>query len=138
MMYLVRFSKNIGAEMTRWWYPANSGEGGIHATAEELEQMIASAKEAWEQGEEGFIEISDEYIEANKIKLYKIRELTPNYWVLVDNRFDGSLPAAKLNANSLEEAIEEACNAVFFEYGDGSEIVPEDQLVWSDGQIHIF
>ena len=101
--YYVRFSDHIDDDMKRGWSSWNFGSGGFEGTKEELEK---AKKEAIEN-EDSFT-ISEYELWGDEIKKADIRELYPNYWVLVDNvNASGGLSAHELPSNleTLEDAL---------------------------------
>lgn len=130
--YIARQSNHIQDDIQRGWSSWNFGQEGLKCTEEELEAYKAACIE----GDKPFY-ISGFELWGSEIEAADIRELYAGYWVLVDDRFSGSIAGTDLKATTLEDAIKEAANAAY--WGDGVRIdTTEATLVWSDGSIHIF
>ena len=113
---------------------------------EEIKQKATWLKE---RDGSGVINVSGfdyEYRQINDaLSRNKIRELYPNYWVAIDDRFDGEIAGIELNASNLEEVKKEALGSENeYKYsGEGVGIDVENAtLVYSEGDfegaIHIF
>ena len=132
-MFIARQSSHIQEDIARNWSSWNFGNDGFEGTEEELNEAINEALES----DEAF-SISGFELWGRDIKDADIRELYDNYWVLVDNvNAQGGLSCVELDAETLEEAIEEAKDGYFF--GDGDCFDSDEwELVHSQGDIHIF
>jgi hypothetical protein len=132
-MYVARKSENIQADLKRGFSSWNFGQEGLHACAEQIEIWKS---ECIESGMPFSISGFDFYDES-EIRNADIRELYAGYWVLVDDRFDGSIAGTALKASNLEEAKMQIQTACYF--GDGISInIKESTLVYSEGDLHIF
>ncbi len=133
-MFIARKSNHIESDIKRNWSSWNFGLDGFTGTREELDAYLATATE------EKTVYISAFELTSNDLKRTKIKELYENYWVVVDDRFDGICGTALKTAgdlDNLQEAIAEAESADFS--GDGVEIDTRYvDLVYSEGDIHIF
>lgn len=135
-MLIARFSKHIQEDIQRNWSSWNFGEEGLKCDEEQLE--------AWK--EEAINEniplcISGFELWGNEIEEADIRELYPNYWVLVDNTngFGDGLFGTPLKSSRLEDAIKEAEKADYS--GEGIKFnASEAKLLLSieNSTIHIF
>lgn len=133
MTLVARQSQHIQEDIKRNWSSWNFGQDGIKATEQELQDGIASALES-----DGCIYISGFELYGKELESADIRELYPNYWVLVDNtnRLSG-LSCLSLSSTNLENAKNEIKNLSFS--GDGISFDAESsKLVASFGDIHIF
>lgn len=132
-MFIARKSSHIQEDLQRGWSSWNFGQDGLFASAEQIEIW---KNECIESGMPFSISGFDFY-EESEIRNADIRELYSGYWVLVDDRFSGSIAGTLLNASTIEEAKAEIKTACYF--GDGVSInVEEAVLVYSEGDVHIF
>lgn len=134
-MYVARKATHISADIKRNWSSWNFGEGGVTGTLKMIEDEMNEAIE----NDEAFL-ISGFELWGQDIKEADIRELYPNYWVLVDNvNARGGLSCIELEAENLQSAIEESKKAFFFGDGDVFD-ASEANLVYScpNNEIHIF
>lgn len=132
-MFIVRQSKHIQEDIKRNWSSWNYGEEGIKATAEQIE----AAKEACLNDDTLPFIVSGFEFYGDQVNDMDLRELYPNYWVLVDERFVSAIAGVALNANTLEDAIKEAKKTDCF--GDGIAFdASTAKLVYSQDEIHIF
>jgi hypothetical protein len=131
-MYIARQAKNINADIARNWSSWNFGQEGLSCTEEELQAAIEKCVE-----NDSPLWISGFELWGNEITNSDIRELYSGYWVLVDDRFTGSIAGTELKAETLQQAIAEAKGADF--WGDGVRInCEESTLVYSEEELHIF
>lgn len=132
--YIARYATHIEDDLKRGWSSWNFGGHGFEGTKEELEDAIQYAIDnECEFSISGFDLWGDDILKAD------IRELYPNYWVLVDNvNARGGLSFISLKSTNLNDAIEEAKNEIYS--GEGVTYHPtEIKLVYSiNNQIHIF
>ena len=124
--------------MKRGWSSWNFGSGGFEGTKEDLEK---AKKEAIEN-EDSFT-ISEYELWGDEIKKADIRELYPNYWVLVDNvNASGGLSAHELpnNLETLEDALSlvDKNQSIYDGTGDGQKFAAsEGNVIYSKGNMHI-
>lgn len=134
-MYIGRKSNHIEADVTRNWSSWNFGQDGFKGS---YEQLQSAKQEALESG--SCFMISGFQLYGDDIKNADIRELYPNYWVLVDNvngRTRKGIFGTELSADTLEDAIAESERA--FYCGEGIRFDATDaELVYSNDDIHIF
>lgn len=127
-MIIARYSAHIQSDIQRNWSSWNFGKDGFEGTREEFEAFIASATE------EEPICISGFELYAYQVKRTKFGELTPNYWVAIDNR--GGLSCDIIEgAETLEEALQmiEANPGLANGSGDGSFIdCSEAKVLYSE------
>lgn len=132
-MLVARKSSHIQEDIKRNFSSWNFGEEGLNCSEEQLELWKEQAI-----NENSPFFISGFEFWGNEIANLDIRELYPNYWVLVDNEnARGGISGIKLNSNTLENAIIEANDSVFCGDGicfDASTAV----LLYSNNEIHIF
>lgn len=115
-MYIVRFSNHIQEDIKRNWSSINFGEEGFVGTEEELDARL----EELEEDEDACLWISGLELYGRDLRTTTIKELYENYWVVVDNEFSWGLACNTLEAESLEEAIEEVNMDGFdIDYGFG-------------------
>lgn len=135
-MFVARKSDNIGSDIQRNWSSWNFGAEGFEGTRSDLDDALAELSEE----DENSIWISGFDIYARDLKNTRFGELYPGYWVVIDqvNAKDG-LSCIDLEAETLEEAIEEALSDKACYWGDGSSFdASEAVLVYSKGDIHVF
>lgn len=131
-MYIARQASNIQADIKRNWSSWNFGQDGLKCDEETLEMW----KQDCIKNDKPFT-ISGFELWGEDIERADIRELYDGYWVLVDDRFTGSIAGTELKSETLESAIEELKNSDFS--GDGVRIdTSEAVLVYSEGDYHIF
>lgn len=110
MDFFARFTNHIDADLERNWSSWNYGQEGFKGDREALVNAIESAlveeRQFWISG---FGLEGKELRDA--LRYDRIRELSPNYWVLVDDREGEGISTIWLNATNLESAIEEARSA---------------------------
>lgn len=100
-MYIIRFSNHINEDMQRNWSSWNYGQEGLNCTEEKLEAIKENAIANNEP-----IFISGFELWGDEIANSDIRELYPNYWVLVDTtRGEGLSCSIIPNAETTEQAI---------------------------------
>ena len=132
-MFIARQSDHIKADIKRNWSSWNFGEEGFEGTEEELEAELEKVSETnsfWISGLEVWPHNKDEF---------EFGELYENYWVSIDriNAREG-LSGIELDAETLEDAIEEAESRSDY-WGDGQSFdAREAKLVYSNDDIHIF
>lgn len=136
MKFIARKSNHIQEDIKRNWSSWNFGEEGLEATEEEIEEW---KQEAIDNGQPFYI--SGFELWGDDIKNADIRELYPGYWVLVDD-VNGigteGIFGIELDAENLEEAIEEAEKRSDY-FGEGIRFdATEAKLVYSNDDIHIF
>lgn len=132
-MLVARQSSHIQEDIKRNWSSWNFGQDGISCTESELLAGIEAAKEANEP-----IYISGFELYPNEVENSEIKELYPNYWVLVDNtnRLNG-LSCINLVSENVNDAIKEIESISFS--GDGNYFDAQSaKLAKSIGDIHIF
>ena len=130
--YFVRKSNHIYEDLKRGWSSWNYGELGFKGTKSELEQARRSA---FENGES--FDISGFELYGDEIKHSDIRELYPNYWVLVDNSRGGGISVNSLTAKNLKDAINEL-DTHFMDLGTGEWTDSSDlKVVYSNDDLHI-
>lgn len=134
-MYIVRKSENINEDIKRNWSSWNYGQEGFEGTKEELQKELDSITDEHSMWISGFDIYPDNRDE------FTIRELYPNYWVVVDTFHGYGLSCNILDVETKEEAIEEVTTESFqMDLGDGDMLdCTKAELVWSseDGFIHI-
>ena len=137
-MYIARQSLHIQSDIQRNWSSWNFGQDGITCTYDELQAGIADALE-----NEQPIYISGFELWGDELRNADIRELYPNYWVLVDNVNGGGaikgIFGIELNSETLQDAISEAQASEYS--GEGVRFDAQSaKLVWScpNNEIHIF
>jgi hypothetical protein len=131
-MYIARQSDYIQEDIKRGFSSWNFGAEGLNATAEQIEEWRNDAIE-----NESPFYISGFELWGNDIKNADIRELYTEYWVLVDERFSGSICGTKLKSENFTDAITEMKQSDYF--GDGVRIdLSEAKLVYSEGNLHLF
>ena len=133
MDFVARKSSHIKEDIKRNWSSWNFGGDGFEGTEEELNEAIEEALE----NDEPFT-ISGFDLWGRDLKNADIRELYENYWVCVDNvNAKGGLSCIELEAETIEEAIEESSKTIYC--GDGNCFDANDfTLVYSNNDIHIF
>ena len=137
-MYIVRFSNHINSDIKRNWSSWSFGQEGFEGTEEELQEAIQETID-----NDGEFYISGFDICGSKLKNADIRELYQNYWVLVDPSFENGLACNTLDAETLEEAIQEVSAPDFdIEYGKGQCVNCSNAKVvysfdWKGNQTHI-
>jgi len=137
-MYIVRFSDHIEEDIKRNWSSYNFGELGFKGTEEELEEAMASRF-----ADEQCFDLSGFEIWEESRSEYIIRELYSGYWVVVDQNFLYGLACNELDAESLEEAIEEVTDSSFdIEYGEGDCVDCRNakvvhSFIWDGNQTYI-
>lgn len=136
MAFIARFSNHIQEDIKRNWSSWNFGTEGLECSKDQLE---AWKEEAIENDKPLYI--SGMELWGDDIKNAIIRELYPNYWVLVDNFNGGAVNGifgTLLNASNLENAIIEAEKADYS--GEGTRFnATEAKLLHSiNNEIHIF
>lgn len=150
MAYIVRFSAHIQKDLDRNWSSWSFGKDGISATRKQMRAIISDAInndsgfaisgfECWptsfEEHEDGF------EVRQGAQKLC-IKELSQNYWVLVDTRYRG-IAFLEEEFETIEDAREFASGGSH-DFSEGSFYSAEDvRLVESqheEGQYgwHIF
>lgn len=138
-MYIVRFSNHIEEDIKRNWSSWNFGEEGFEGTKEELEEEL----DKLDEDDCNSFWISGFEIYYRDLRTTTIKELYKNYWVVVDNEFEYGLACNTLEAESLEEAIEEVSAPGFdIEYGSGECVDCSDAKVvhsfdWKGNQTYI-
>lgn len=131
-MYISRKSNHIQEDIKRNWSSWNFGQEGFEGTKEELDEYLSKATE------ERPIWISGFDIYPSQINEFEFGELYPNYWVAIDNiNTSGGLSCIILEAETIEEAIEEAKKVHYFGDGDSFD-ASNATLVYSSEDIHIF
>ncbi len=132
--YVARKSDNIQSDIERGWSSWNFGQEGLSAT----EEQIDTWKEEAIENDQPFC-ISGFELWGDDITNADIRELYDGYWVLVDNvNAANGISGIELDAESIEEAIEEANNRTDY-FGEGVCFDAQDaKLVYSNDDIHIF
>ena len=110
MDFFARFTNHIDDDLARNWSSFNYGQEGFAGDREALVNAIESAIES-----DSAFWISGFSLEGRELRdalrYDRIRELSPNYWVLVDDREGTGISTIWLNANNLQGAIEEARRA---------------------------
>lgn len=99
-VYVKRYTNNIEDDFKRNWSSWSFGGYGFDGTKEELDAFLDSATE------DDPIDISGIQIYAKDIYDIDIRELSPNYWVVLDPSYDDGLASWDLKTNKLSEALE--------------------------------
>ena len=132
-MFIARQSDHIEQDIKRNWSSWNFGEEGFEGTREELDEAIEEVTDTnplWISGFE---------IYARDIDDYEFGELYKNYWVAIDRvNAPNGLSGVALDADTLEEAIEEATIRSDY-FGDGISFdASKAKLVKSIDDIHIF
>lgn len=137
MEYYIRFSNHIQEDLKRGWSSWNFGKEGFEGTDEQLEEY---KKDCFENENPMFISAFELW--GDDIFETEIKELYPDYWVVVDERVCG-ISASEIKASSLEEAIkvfsQEGYNHI--DFGDESGFFPEKAkhvLSCKDNEIHLF
>jgi hypothetical protein len=132
--FVARQSQHIKDDITRGWSSWNFGQDGFEGTSEELGEALEAISDEMPLFISGM-----EIWPSNKAE-FEIKQLYPNYWVVVDNEnAAGGLSCVELSSENLKDAIEESATADYF--GDGDSFDPSSaKLVWSsdDGYTHIF
>jgi len=132
MKLVARYSEHIKEDLTRNWSSWNFGQEGLNCTKEELQNAINDCLE-----NESPLYISGMELWNNELRNADIRELYPNYWVLVDNfnTADG-LSCLELESDNLQDAIIESENLHYS--GDGQSFNAKNAtLLYSNDNIHI-
>lgn len=132
-MFIARQSDHIEADIKRNWSSWNFGEEGFEGTREELDEELEKVSD-----ENSFLVSGFEVWPHNKDE-FEFGELYENYWVAIDriNAREG-LSGIELDAETLEDAIEEANSRTDY-WGDGQSFnAQEAKLVYSNDDIHIF
>jgi len=155
MGYYGRISNHIESDIARGWSSCNFGEDGVWMTEEQLEELKAEAQKKVESGDHNEYEdiaIGISYMFPTWEQLNRLFEkdlIRPlyykgnmGYFVVVDEEFKDCLAGIDLNTDSLEEAIEKMRAPSMYLGGDtGADnkiYVSQCQLVWSEGDKHIF
>lgn len=133
-MYVARQSQHIQEDIQRNWSSWNFGKEGLTATETQIEDWKQQAID----NDQPFC-ISGFELWGDDITNADIRELYDGYWVLVDNvNAANGISGIELDAESIEEAIEEANNRTDY-FGEGVCFDAQDaKLVYSNDDIHIF
>ena len=135
MKYIARYSDHIQDDINRKWSSWNFGQQGFEGTEDQLE---SDKKHALDTDSPFYISGFDLW--GKDIKNADIRELYPNYWVLVDNvnGHGEGIFGRPLESDNLKDAIKEAKDADYS--GEGYKFNPENwKLVKSiNNSIHIF
>lgn len=130
-MFIARQSDHIKADIKRNWSSWNFGEEGFEGTEEELEAELEKV-----EGNNSFYISGFEIWEQDKDS-FEFGELYKNYWVAIDTRNKG-ISGIELDAETLEDAIDEAENRSDY-FGDGVSFdAQKAKLVYSTDDIHIF
>lgn len=107
-MYIVRQSNHIESDIKRNWSSWNYGEDGLNCTEEHLTKWVEEILE--DESESKCLDISGFELCGDNLRRVwendEIRELYPNYWVLIDTETCG-LSCNYLNADNLLKAIKE-------------------------------
>lgn len=132
-MFVARKSNHIQEDIKRNWSSWNFGEEGFKGTENELNDYLAKATD------ENPVWISGFDIYPSQVNEFSFGELYENYWVAIDNvNARGGLSCIQLDAENLEDAINEANNRTDY-FGEGECFdASEAKLVYSNDDIHIF
>lgn len=132
--FVARYATHIENDLKRGWSSWTFGNYGFHGTKEELKKAMQTAIDNNHE-----FSISGFDLWGDDIKKADIRELYPNYWVLVDNvNAKNGLSFIPLKSTNLKDAIIEAKNEIYS--GEAVSYHPSEvKLVYSiDNLIHIF
>lgn len=135
--YYVRYSNHIDEDLKRGWSSWNFGLEGFNGTEQELQDAINQITDTSPFWISGF-DIYPDFVEE-----YEIKELYPNYWVVVDNinaknGLSGhELPKGLLTIDDILNEVK-ANRHKYDGTGDGETIcVEEAKVIYSDGDMHI-
>ena len=135
--YYVRFSDHINEDLKRGWSSWNFGEEGFEGTEEELQEALSNITDNSPFWISGF----DIY--PDSINEYEIKELYPNYWVVVDNiNAHNGLSAHELPSSieTLEDVLKEV-TAKKYKYdgtGEGDSFESDKAtVIYSKDDMHI-
>lgn len=135
--YYVRFSDHINEDLKRGWSSWNFGEEGFEGTEEELQEALSNITDNspfWISGFDIYPDAIDEY---------EIKELYPNYWVVVDNiNAQGGISGHELpeGLETIEDALAEiqSKRGMYDGTGEGDTIYVEDaKVIYSQDDMHI-
>ena len=132
--YIARYATHIQEDLERGWSSWNFGQEGFEGTRGELEEYLEECTD------ECPVFISQIEFYPNDLSNADIRELYPNYWVVVDNEnARNELSCIELDNEEYVDAVSEAIEADYS--GDGDSFDPDDyERVGSfdDGCLHVF
>lgn len=143
MNYVARKSNHIQEDIIRNWSSWNFGQEGFEGTKLELVELLNQAKEnessIWLSGFDIYPSKVGYDFDAIYADDYEIKELYANYWVCVDNiNSPNGLSCIELNAESLEDAIQESHTRRDYCWDGDTFDANEYELVYSKDDIHIF
>lgn len=130
-MFIARKSNHIESDIQRGWSSWNFGEEGLNISLDDLLTHVENMTE------EDVLYISGFELYGAEAKNSEFGELYPGYCVLIDRTNGSGLAGIKLSASTLDEAIAEA-NGRSDYFGDGVFFSSDSELVYSQGEIHIF
>jgi 2'-5' RNA ligase len=126
--YFARYSGHINEDLKRGWSSWNFGTEGFKGTKKQLEEAKKKAINTNTP-----LSISGFDLHGDEIKSADIRELYPDYWVLVDTAHESGLAGHRLESMTLNEALKEVKDKGHGGTGEGEFFNADDaEVIYSE------